>query len=112
MYLPTRTGAARRRGSTLVLTCFCLTAILFLTALAIDGGNEMAERRQAQNCCDAAALTGCIKLAKLKAAGSTPTLQDVKDAVNLSATHNNYTDGTNCTVTVNWPPTSGGFQDD
>ncbi len=109
MRVPRPNHAGRRRGAVLVLTCLFLTAVLFLTALAVDSGNMMATRRNAQNCVDAAALAGCIELAKLKAQGSTPTLQNIKDAVNLSAGHNNYTDGTNCTVTVNWPPTSGNF---
>jgi Flp pilus assembly protein TadG len=94
----------------LILACVCFTAILYLTALAIDMGNLMAQRRHAQNCCDAAALTGCIELATLKAQGSTPSLSNIQTAVNLSATHNNFTNGTNCTITVNWPPLSGNFQ--
>jgi hypothetical protein len=92
------------------LICVSFTAILFLTALAIDMGNLMAARRHAQNCCDAAALAGCIKLAALQAQG-TPTQQPIQDAANLSATHNNFTNGSNCSITVNWPPTSGNFQD-
>jgi hypothetical protein len=88
-----------------------MTGILYLTAMAIDMGNMMATRRQAQNCSDATALAGCIQLASLNGQGTTPTSQNIKDAVNLSLKHNGYTDGTNCTVTVNWPPTSGNFQD-
>jgi len=102
--------AQPRRGTSAILTVVCLTGILFLAALAIDGTNMMACRRHAQNCSDAAALAGCIKLATLKANGSTPTSQQIKDAANLSATNNNYTTGQNCTVTVNWPPTSGSNQ--
>ena len=96
---------------TLLLTCLSLMGILFLSALAIDCGNAMSQRRQAQNCCDAAALAGCIELATLQAGGTQPTLQPITNAVNLSATNNSYTTGTNCTVTVNWPPQSGNFQD-
>lgn len=110
MYLRSPINRDRRRGTVLVLTCLFLTGVLFLTALAIDSGNIMATRRHAQNCADAAALAGSVKLAKLKSQGTTPTLQDIRAAVNLSAGHNNYTDGTNCTVTVNWPPTAGSFQ--
>jgi Flp pilus assembly protein TadG len=107
----TNRGALRRRAATALLTCVCLTAVLFLAALAIDMGNLMAARRQAQNCADAAALSGCIQLASLQAQGSAPTLAKIKSAALLSASHNNYVDGSNCTVTVNWPPTSGNFQD-
>jgi Flp pilus assembly protein TadG len=111
MKLATQLTHSRRRGVILVLTCLSLTAILFLTALAIDSGNQMSLRRHAQNCCDAAALSGCINLATFKAQGTQPTVQSIQDAVNLSASNNNYTDGKNCTVTVNWPPKSGNFQD-
>jgi hypothetical protein len=71
----------------------------------------MSLRRHAQNCSDAAALAGCIKLVTLKSQGQQPSLTLIKNAVNLSASHNNYTDGSNCTITVNWPPVSGNFQD-
>lgn len=111
MILPTRVISNRRRGVTLVLTCLSLTAILFLSALAIDSGNQMSLRRHAQNCSDAAALAGCIDLATLKSQGTQPTLQHIQNAVNLSATNNHYTTGTNCTITVNWPPKTGSFQD-
>jgi Flp pilus assembly protein TadG len=105
-------GRGRRRGASLVLFCFGFTAILFLTATAIDSTNLMAARRQAQNCCDAAALNACIQLSKLQAQSKTVTLASLQTAANLSAKNNNYTNGTNCTVTVNWPPTSGSFKND
>ena len=47
MYLPRRQTSSRRRAVTLILTAICLMAILFLSALAIDCGNMVAERRQA-----------------------------------------------------------------
>jgi Flp pilus assembly protein TadG len=93
------------------LTSLSLVAVLFVAALAIDSGNMMSVRRRARHCSDAAALAGCIELAKLKAQGTTPDIASIRNAVNLSASNNDYTDGTNCTVTVNWPPTSGNFQD-
>jgi Flp pilus assembly protein TadG len=109
MYRRIDTSAKRRRGATLILTGVSLTAILFLTALAIDMGNLMAARRHAQNCCDAAALAGCIQLATVQSKG-TPNLQSIENAVYLSATHNNFTNGSNCSITVNWPPASGNFE--
>jgi len=88
--------------------------ILYMSALAIDGGNEMAERRQAQNCVDAAALTAGIQLATLQTQGTTLTaaqqLTAIQAAANLSLSNNGFTNGTNCTVQVNWPPQSGNFQ--
>src|SRR5262249_1211748 len=111
MFVQTHRQAQPRRGNTLVLTSICMTGILGMTALAIDGTNEMAMRRQAQECCDAGALTACIKLASLNASSGTPTTTNLTAAANLSLSNNNYTSGTNCTVTVNWPPKSGSFQD-
>jgi Flp pilus assembly protein TadG len=100
---------SRRHGATAIMTCACMTGILFLAAMAIDAGNLLAARRHAQNCCDAAALAGAIKLATLQAQGSTPGNSDITGAVNTSASHNNFTDGSNCTVAVHWPPSSGSF---
>ena len=45
-------------GQTLVIVALALFALIALVALAIDGGNLMAERRQMQNAADAAALAG------------------------------------------------------
>jgi Flp pilus assembly protein TadG len=101
----------RRRGTVLQLACVTFIGILFLGALAIDGGNLLAARRQAQNCCDSAALAACIKLAAVQAQGGTPTVAQVSTAANEALSANNYINGTNCTVTVNSPPTSGAFQD-
>jgi hypothetical protein len=109
MYRPTG-RPMRRRGTSMVLTCASMTGILYLTAMAIDCGNMQAARRQAQNCCDAAAITGCLYVSRTLTNSGTPTASNVSTAAKLSATNNNYVDGTNCTVTVNWPPTSGNYQ--
>ena len=100
----------QRRAAVAVLTCLSLTGILFLSAMAIDNTSLMAARRHAQNCCDAAALAGTLELAQLTAAGSTATLSQIQTAVYNSATNNGFTNGTNCTITVNWPPQSGNYQ--
>jgi len=46
------------KGQTLVIVALSLFALIALVALAIDGGNLMAERRQMQNAADAGALAG------------------------------------------------------
>jgi hypothetical protein len=98
-------NANKRRGTVAVLCATSFTGILFLTALAIDDGNLMAASRQAQNYADAAALTGCIKLANLHAAGTTPTADLIKTAATLADTQNSFSSmGTSQTLTVNWPP--------
>jgi Flp pilus assembly protein TadG len=111
MHLRTNLSREVRRGNVAVLAAVSFIGILFLSALAIDSGMMLAARRQAQNCADAGALAGCIQLASIQAQGNTPTQQQIATAVNLSLGHNNFTDGTNCTVVVNSPPSSGNFQD-
>jgi hypothetical protein len=101
----------RRRGTVLQLGCVLFVVILFFSALVIDGGNVLAARRHAQNCVDSAALAACIKLAAVGAQGMTPSAAQLSTAANHALSANNYTNGTNCTVTVNSPPTSGNFQD-
>ncbi len=110
MYVQNQRNSRRRPGAVLVLTCISLVGILFLTALAIDSGNMMSQRRHAQNCADASALAGCIYLAKAQANGTAFTVQDIKNAANVSASNNGYVDPSNCTITVNRPPTSGSYQ--
>lgn len=101
-----------RRGTSMVLVGISLTGLLFLTALAIDATSLMAARRQAQQGCDAAALGGCIQLASTLASGGTPTASAIQAAALQAAAQNQYLNGKNCTITVNWPPQSGDFQGD
>lgn len=48
----------RAEGQTLVIVALALLGLIALVALAVDGGNLMAERRQMQNAADAGALAG------------------------------------------------------
>jgi len=48
----------RSRGQTIVLVALAAVALLALVALAVDGGNAYATRRQAQNAADGAAIAG------------------------------------------------------
>ena len=89
---------------------FSLIPIMFLTALAIDSTSAMSARRHAQNCCDAAALAGGIVIAQQQSLGNTPSQQAIQTAVNNALSQNNFTNGTNCTVSVNWPPQAGNFE--
>lgn len=110
MYRRSGKSTDRRRGATLVLACVSFTGILFLSALAIDMGNLMAARRHAQNCCDAAALAGCVKVANLLASGTMPTQANAQAAAQTSIDNNNSANHTNYTITVNYPPSSGSFK--
>ncbi|MBN1921696.1 MAG: hypothetical protein JW892_10655 [Anaerolineae bacterium] len=48
----------RTEGQTLVIVALALLGLIALVALAVDGGNLMAERRHMQNAADAGALAG------------------------------------------------------
>ena len=49
-------------GQTLVIVALALFALIALVAVAIDGGNLMAERRKMQNAADAGALAGAHEI--------------------------------------------------
>ena len=106
MYHRRESTTSRRGGAVAVLCAACFTGILFLTALAIDDGNLMAASRQAQNYADAAALSGCIKLATMQGASQTPTSSAITTAATLADTQNSFSSmGTSTSIVVNWPPT-------
>ena len=52
---------AARRGNVTVLVAVCLTGILGVTAIAVDGGLLLANRRAAQAAADAGALAAAIQ---------------------------------------------------
>jgi len=89
-------------GQTLVLTAFCMTAMLGFLALSIDVGVLFRTKRTLQTAADAAAVAAAQNYmwtgitSKAQTAGK-----------NASAS-NGYTDGTNnVTVAINLPPLSG-----
>lgn len=52
----------RMEGQTLVIVALALFALIGLVAVAVDGGNLMAERRRMQNAADAGALAGAREI--------------------------------------------------
>src|SRR5512138_867981 len=48
------------RGQALILIVFGIVALFGITGLAIDGGSVYADRRQAQNAADSAALAAAL----------------------------------------------------
>ncbi|HZT79695.1 MAG TPA: pilus assembly protein TadG-related protein, partial [Gemmataceae bacterium] len=54
----------RRRGAVAVLVAVCLTVLMGVVALSIDGGLLLQERRRAQATADAAALAAADDLFK------------------------------------------------
>jgi hypothetical protein len=87
------------RGQAIVLIVLMLTALLGITALAVDGGRLYSGRRSAQNSADNAALAGALALCNSG---------DPLVASFASADNNGYdNDGTSNIVEVNHPPMSG-----
>ena len=60
-----RTILMNSKGTITVMVAGCLTALIGLSALAIDGGFAFITRNQLQNIGDAAALAGGRKLGKI-----------------------------------------------
>src|SRR5215471_17912580 len=87
----TKTSAvatARRTGAVAVWLVVCLSALIGIVALGMDGGRMMDERRRARAAADAAALAAAL----------------------ASASANGYAnDGSTSVVTVNIPPLAGPF---
>ena len=59
---------SKRRGQAIVIIAGAMVALIALVALAIDGGNAYAQRRNAQNAVDGAAVAGITKLNEFFAA--------------------------------------------
>lgn len=101
----------RRRGAVAVLVAVCLTVLVGVAAIAIDGGMLLSQRRHAQMTADAAAMAAAcvlyenypVDLGQGNIGNPTGAAQDVASA-------NGYSnDGVTSTVTVNIPPLSGPY---
>src|SRR5262245_2451356 len=97
-----------RRGTIAVFSAVCMTALLGVVALSLDGGVLVDDRRQVQAATDAAALAAADSLFYLYPLekGKDPSGLALAKAQTIAAA-NGYTHGTNATVTVNIPPKSG-----
>lgn len=81
-----------QKGQALILIALAMVALVGLVALAIDGGNAFASRRQAQNASDAAALA---------AAYASVQGLSTSTAVTAAAQTNGYThDGSRTIITT------------
>ena len=92
-----------RAGIIAPLTALSLTVIIGITAVAIDGGLMLTNRRRAQAAADAAALAAACELASPTGSASTAQTSALTTASNNGFTN----DGTSSTVTVNIPPKQG-----
>ncbi|HEY5982647.1 MAG TPA: Tad domain-containing protein [Anaerolineales bacterium] len=87
------------RGQALILIVFGIVALFGIAGLAIDGGNVYADRRQAQNAADGAALAAA--LARING-------EDFVNAAIQVAKRNGYgNDGIGSAIGVHSPPTGG-----
>src|ERR1022692_1971997 len=102
---------SRRPGTVLVMFAVCLIAIMGLMALVIDGGLLRAEQVRIQAVADAAALAGARQLYQNYSTsnGSDTDGSAAKNALAIAADNGYANDGTNSTVVVNVPPTSGQY---
>jgi Flp pilus assembly protein TadG len=74
------------KGQALILIVLAIIVLLGFTALAIDGGMALSDRRQAQNAADAAAMAGTLQ----KASGNTD--EEARDAAKLSVATNGFSE--------------------
>jgi Putative Flp pilus-assembly TadE/G-like len=100
-----------RRGVVAVLVALCLVAVLGVTAIAIDGGLLMENRRSVQAAADAAALAAANQLYDSWSANKGLDKDgDASASAFSTASANGYTnDGTTSVVTVNIPPVKGDY---
>src|SRR5580704_15320020 len=98
-------GSVRRRGAVLVLVALCLTFLIGMVAIAVDGALLLDERRRAQATADAAALAGATDLYQHYLQNNGMDSGGLASSSALAvANSNGYTnDGTTSTVTVRVP---------
>jgi putative Flp pilus-assembly TadE/G-like protein len=99
-------------GQAVVLFALLMLALLFMVGLAIDAGQLYSNKRTEQEAADAAAFAGAVILYQ---AGS--GAQAITAATADAQTNGYVSDDPSCPVlntgntcvTVNWPPSSGGY---
>jgi hypothetical protein len=100
-----------RRGAVMVQVAVCLTVLMGVTAISLDGGIVQAERRHGQGAADAAALAAaCDMFDNFYIDSGTDSAGTARASALATAAQNGYTnDGTDSTVTVNIPPATGPY---
>jgi len=98
-----------RRGVVIPMVALALIGLLGVTAISVDGGLLMTNRRHVQVAADAAALAAAIELFQNSPTGTDPSGTAASSAQKTAA-DNGFTNNQNgVTVTVNIPPKSGTF---
>lgn len=90
----------QERGQVVIIMAVTATALVGLIGLVVDGGHFYAQRRQAQNAADAAALAGAFRLYEGQSVA-------VATSAALDYAQQNGYGGDGDIVTVNTPPLSG-----
>ncbi len=117
---PDRPPAGRRQGVVAVYVAVALVALMGILALGLDGGLMQDNRRRAQAAADAAALAGATEqfsnypaiLTSISTPGAAvmdPGGAAATAAMTSASRHGYANDGTESTVTVNVPPSTGPF---
>ena len=89
------------RGQAIILIVFSIIGLVGMTALAIDGGNALMDRRKTETAASAAALTAALT----RIEGG-----DWRGAALATAKANGYNNnGTSSIIEMNTPPLSGPF---
>jgi hypothetical protein len=95
----------------LVLVALCLTAMLGIVAIAVDGGLLLDQRRRVQAAADAAALAAAIDLYTnfLANGGRDPNGTAKASGLSIAAANGFNNDGSSSVVAMHIPPGSGIF---
>ncbi|HLJ92298.1 MAG TPA: pilus assembly protein TadG-related protein [Gemmataceae bacterium] len=110
MYVsPTFARNCRRRGTVAVFIALCLTVLIGILAITLDGGLLLTESHHAQAVADAAAMAAATDLwVNSGINGGTDPSGTAAASALATASANGYTnDGVTSIVTVNIPPESG-----
>ncbi len=112
MYLsPTFLPYSPRRGTVAVFIAICLTVLVGVLAITLDGGLMLTESRHAQVVAEAAAIAAAADLFDNSAinAGKDPTGTAAASALSTAKANGYSNDGTTSVVTVNIPHQSGDY---
>ena len=111
-----RTAKNTRRGNVTVVVVVCITMLLGIVAIAMDGGLIQDNKRRIQNAADAAAIAAANKLFKyyptIVSTGTADPGGYASSAAFNSTEHNGFKhNGNDTIVVVNIPPSTGPFKD-
>jgi len=106
-----RGSQSRRPGAVVVMVAVCLTLLMAILAISLDGGSLLAERRHAQATADAAALAAASDLYEKYWTNSGLDLNGtaVASALRTAADNGYSNDGSVSRVTVHVPPQTGRY---